>query len=279
MRYPIPKLSDLEESTKKFAGLVGVSYGKQIYHNIRSGIGDILGSYEDISRETKRIEKAKKYIQQNLQLVSNSDMRGVIADEVRERCGVNVMGSNKLPIDSLYLQSMLHQFRFTLELLRELAKDLDKLKDAFKQAPLDSELVDSLRKLPHPLGRWVLLTFGVAELMTVCEEIANGYKDNVIEETVKSIKSKFDYKDIRDILAHWEDYARGVGCLQCKGEVPNKFPDLQFSPPTVFKIYHYKADIVELMDEMEELVQRSESIIQAAVERDYPVVPVGEIRH
>jgi hypothetical protein len=90
VRYPIPKLPDLERSTKKFADFVEISYGDQIYRNIRAAIGDILGSYEDIFRERKRITKAKECMQQNLKLIPNLDMRKVIADEVKERCGIDM---------------------------------------------------------------------------------------------------------------------------------------------------------------------------------------------
>lgn len=49
-------------------------------------------------------------------------------------------------------------------------------------------------------------------------------RDKALEQAVQMFESRNpNYGDVRDILEHWADYAKGKGFLQRSGDVPRKF--------------------------------------------------------
>ncbi|GEM_PF-6369845 len=69
-RYPIPKKEELKRSLEYWAKEKGTSLNNELDFYIKGRMGDILDSMEEILRETQRVKKAKKSINQAISLMT-----------------------------------------------------------------------------------------------------------------------------------------------------------------------------------------------------------------
>ena len=101
------------------------------------------------------------------------------------------------------LQSMLGNFSYSLVLLSVMVN----------KANNSREFCVSIKHGPE-FNEIVITILGLTLLLSVCDITANQYNEKQLKNQMKSIKAEFDYKNIRDILTHWDEYSLCRGRLQ-----------------------------------------------------------------
>lgn len=86
---PLPKKGELEKNLKHWAEEDGISYDEEACRHIRSRIGEILSSYENILREYKRVIRLKECMNVAVNL-ADEDMQKFLKDDIFGRCGINL---------------------------------------------------------------------------------------------------------------------------------------------------------------------------------------------
>ncbi len=111
-----------------------------------------------------------------------------------------------------------------------------------------------------------IMMLGIAELISVSEETEKVYHDKILRSKLDKLKFNFDYKFVRDALAHWEDYVTDKGREQIKGEIPTTKDDKVYPFPHMVdgkKLIHYnkELDILLFRNEVKEILMRTDEII------------------
>jgi hypothetical protein len=149
------------------------------------------------------------------------------------------------------LSAMLGNFSYSLELLDAIALKSNTSKEILENTSYtdshgewESKNTQASYVAPH-FNEIVITILGLAGLLSVCDESANQYDDENLKEKIKNIAKMFDYKNIRDILTHWDDYASSNGKLQKSGIVPKHFPGISYRiHDSIFRVYHYEVNLV-----------------------------------
>ncbi|WBA41753.1 hypothetical protein [Hymenobacter canadensis] len=173
-------------------------------------------------------------------------------------------------------------FKAYIPSLKNLRYCLDNISESFKwddiQISHDFEDTDShlelsniSRSLKPGLEEYWLLFLGIAELATVCEEVAIEFEDSDLIAKIEDLKKDFPFKTIRDIIAHWEEYSIGKGRLQHEKNSPSvamlSFPFMSAggsrSDNYYFELAGKNINIYKLYEQLESLCDEVRHVLYA----------------
>ena len=146
------------------------------------------------------------------------------------------------------LQAMLFNYSYSLQLMNDVV-----IRAKATQQILKNDYENNQVGYHDPQFEKIVLTIlGLTQLLSVCEESSKQYCDRELVNKIQDIKKQFDYKNVRDILSHWEDYSTQNGILQKNGKVPKHPPTLSLEHNgAVFLVYDYK---IQLLDYYEDIL-------------------------
>ena len=129
-----------------------------------------------------------------------------------------------------FLQSMLYNFSYSLKILADISIKANISKNIPYNIPY------------QPLFQeMVLMILGLTALLSVYSKTATQYNKKKLKFKLKTLERNFDYKNIRDILTHWDEYSLGKENLQKKEKVPSRPPILICGAHNnFFRVYNYK---------------------------------------
>lgn len=168
------------------------------------------------------------------------------------------------------LRGMLLNFSYAYKLLNNLAdRSLvakKKMEDVNFFNDVNSMTMTAFLKAPQ-FEELVFCMLGISELISVSHEVSKQSKNKELQAMINNLNYKFPYKNIRDILAHWEDYSRGKGGLQKRGIVEKKDPFMSIINFSEIRIYHYVIDIVELRNKVVDIFNKTHILTEILIRK------------
>lgn len=168
------------------------------------------------------------------------------------------------------LRSMFDNFSYAYKLLNNLAKRSlvakTKMEDVGFSNDVNSMTMTAFFKAPQ-FDELVFCILGISELISVSYEVSKQSKNKELQKMISDLNNEFPYKNIRDILAHWEDYSRGKGDLQKSGIVEKKDPFMTIDNFSKIHIYHYIIDIVELRNKVIGILNKTHTLTEILIRK------------